>query len=180
MDIGSAKVTKEEMDGVCHHLIDVVEPDKEFSVSEYKDLGTEAINEILEKGKLPMIVGGTGLYINSLTCNMNFSETEKDEEYRKELESIAKEKGNIYVHEMLKDIDMESYKNIHANNLKRVIRALEVYKLTGEPFSSYNAGDSFYESDYDIYFYVLTFLGRGLPRHLVKYYSECLCKKVFE
>lgn len=156
MDIGSAKVTKEEMDGVCHHLIDVVEPDKEFSVSEYKDLGTEAINEILEKGKLPMIVGGTGLYINSLTCNMNFSETEKDEEYRKELESIAKEKGNIYVHEMLKDIDMESYKNIHANNLKRVIRALEVYKLTGEPFSSYNAGDSFYESDYDIYFYVLT------------------------
>lgn len=156
MDIGSAKVTKEEMDGIPHHLIDVVEPDREFSVSEYKDLGTEALNEIIKKGKLPMIVGGTGLYINSLTCNMNFSETEKDEEYRKELEELAKEKGNDYVHEMLKDIDPESYKNIHANNLKRVIRALEVYKLTGEPFSSYNAGDSFYESDYDIHFYVLT------------------------
>jgi len=103
-----------------------------------------------------MIVGGTGLYINSLTCNMNFTESEKDEEYRKELETLAREKGNVYVHELLKDIDHKSYENIHPNNLKRVIRALEVYKLTGHPFSSYNAGDKLYDTNYDIYFYVLT------------------------
>lgn len=156
MDIGSAKVMPQEMMGIKHHMIDVVDPGDEFSVSEYKDLGDKSLKEILNKGKLPMIVGGTGLYINSLTCNMNFSETEKDESYRKELEETAKEKGNVYVHELLKDIDPISYKNIHPNNLKRVIRALEVYKLTGHPFSSYNAGESFYESNYDIYFYVLT------------------------
>ena len=156
MDIGSAKVTKEEMDGIKHYMIDIVDPKDEFSVSEYKDLGDKALNEILNKGKLPMIVGGTGLYINSLTCNMNFSETEKDEDYRKELEEAAREKGNLYVHELLKDIDPISYKNIHPNNLKRVIRALEVYKVTGHPFSSYNSGESFYDTEYDIYFYVLT------------------------
>lgn len=156
MDIGSAKVTEEEMDGIKHHLIDVVEPSEEFSVSEFKDYGEKALDEILGKDKLPMIVGGTGLYINSLTCNMNFSETQKDEDYRNELNKLAEEKGNVYVHEMLKDIDSESYKNIHPNNLKRVIRALEVYKLTGQPFSSYNAGEKLYDSDYDIYFYVLT------------------------
>ncbi len=156
MNIGSAKVTEEEMNGVKHYLIDVVDPSMEFSVSEYKDYGEKALGEILAQDKLPMIVGGTGLYINSLTCNMNFSETEKDEAYREELESLAEEKGNIYVHELLKDIDEESYKNIHPNNRKRVIRALEVYKLTGHPFSSYNAGEKLYESKYDIYFYVLT------------------------
>ncbi|MBE6047125.1 MAG: tRNA (adenosine(37)-N6)-dimethylallyltransferase MiaA [Clostridium sp.] len=156
MDIGSAKVTEEEMKGVKHHLIDVVEPSEEFSVSEFKNYGQEALNKILKDGKLPMIVGGTGLYINSLTCNMNFTESEKDEEYRKELETLAREKGNVYVHELLKDIDHKSYENIHPNNLKRVIRALEVYKLTGHPFSSYNAGDKLYDTNYDIYFYVLT------------------------
>ena len=156
MDIGSAKVTEEEMKGVKHHLIDVVNPGKEFSVSDFKDYGEKALKEIYAKGKLPMIVGGTGLYINSLTCNMNFTESEKDDDYRKELDSLAEEKGNIYVHELLKDIDPISYKNIHPNNRKRVIRALEVYKLTGQPFSSYNAGEKLYDSNYDIHFYVLT------------------------
>ena len=156
MDIGSAKVTEEEMKGVKHHLIDVVNPGKEFSVSDFKDYGEKALKEIYAKGKLPMIVGGTGLYINSLTCNMNFTESEKDDDYRKELDSLAEEKGNIYVYELLKDIDPISYKNIHPNNRKRVIRALEVYKLTGQPFSSYNAGEKLYDSNYDIHFYVLT------------------------
>ena len=156
MDIGSAKVSKEEMDGITHHLIDVVEPSKEFSVADYKKYGEEAINEILSKGKMPIIVGGTGLYINALTCNMNFTEADKDETYREELEKLAEEHGNNYIHDMLKDIDEISYREIHANNRKRVIRALEVYKLTGKPFSSYNAGEDFYNSQYDIYYYVLT------------------------
>ena len=156
MDIGSAKVSKEEMNGVVHHLIDVVDPSINFSVADYKEQGEKVINEILSRGKLPIIVGGTGLYINSLTCNMNFTEAEKDKEYRKELDKLANEYGNNYIHEMLKDIDPISYKEIHANNRKRVIRALEVYKLTGKPFSSYNAGEDFYKSEYDVHYYVLT------------------------
>lgn len=156
MDIGSAKVTKEEMDGIKHHLIDVVEPSERFSASDFKEYGEKALEEIFAKDKFPMIVGGTGLYINALTCNMNFSETDKDQEYRDKLDALADEKGNEYIHEFLKDIDPISYKEIHPNNRKRVIRALEVYKLTNKPFSSYNAGEDFYESNYDIYFYVLT------------------------
>ena len=156
MDIGSAKVTEEEMDGVKHHLIDVIEPDVPFSVADFKEYGDKAIKEIISQNKFPSIAGGTGLYINSLTCNMTFTEAEKDDEYRLELEKLCEEKGNDYVHEMLKDIDPVSYREIHANNRKRVIRALEVYKLTGKPFSSYNAGEDFYKSDYDVYYYVLT------------------------
>ncbi|WP_049177009.1 tRNA (adenosine(37)-N6)-dimethylallyltransferase MiaA [Clostridium paraputrificum] len=156
MDIGSAKVSKEEMNGVVHHLIDVVDPSENFSVADYKEQGEKAIKEIISRGKLPIIVGGTGLYINSLTCNMNFTEAEKDEEYRKDLDKLANEHGNNYIHEMLKEIDPISYKEIHANNRKRVIRALEVYKLTGKPFSSYNAGEDFYKSEYDVHYYILT------------------------
>lgn len=156
MDIGSAKVTKEEMDGVKHHLIDVVNPDVPFSVADFKEHGDAALKDIISRGKFPIIAGGTGLYINSLTCNMTFTEAEKDEEYRKYLEDLANEKGNEYIHEMLKECDPISYKEIHANNRKRVIRALEVFKLTKKPFSSYNVGDDFYKSDYDIHYYVLT------------------------
>lgn len=155
MDIGSAKVTKEEMDGVKHHMIDIIDPSQEFSVAEYKEKGMEALDSIILKNKIPIIAGGTGLYINALTCNMNFSETEKDEEYRKYLLDLSIEKGNEYVHEMLKEHDIVSYNNIHPNNVKRVIRALEVYKLTGKPFSEYNSGEDFYKTDYDVKYYVL-------------------------
>lgn len=156
MDIGSAKVTTEEMNGISHYLIDVIEPDIPFSVADFKEYGNNALKKIIDKGKLPIISGGTGLYINSLTCNMNFTEAEKDEEYRNYLETLAMEKGNEYIHEMLKACDPISYKEIHPNNRKRVIRALEVFKLTNKPFSSYNAGEDFYNSDYNVYYYVLT------------------------
>lgn len=156
MDIGSAKVTEEEMDGIKHYMIDVISPEIPFSVADFKEFGDKALQQILSKGNFPMIVGGTGLYINSLTCNMTFTEAEKDEEYRKHLEELAIKNGNEYIHEMLKECDPISYKEIHANNRKRVIRALEVYKLTGKPFSSYNVGEDFYKSNYDIYYYVLT------------------------
>lgn len=155
MDIGSAKITKEEMDGVTHHMIDVVNPDEEFSVADYKEMAEAAIKDIISRGKLPILTGGTGLYINSLTCNMSFTESEKDEGYREELSKLMEEEGTEYVHNMLKEIDPISYESIHPNNRKRVIRALEVYKLTGKPFSSYNVGSDLYNSKYDVYYYVL-------------------------
>ena len=155
MDIGSAKITKEEMDGVKHHMIDVVDPDTPFSVAEYKNLATKCIEDIISRGKLPILVGGTGLYINALTCNMDFTEAESDIEYRKELEELADKYGNEYIHKMLKDIDEKSYNDIHYNNRKRVIRALEVYKLTNKPFSSFNLGDELYNGPYDVKYFVL-------------------------
>lgn len=156
MDIGSAKITKDEMENINHYMIDIVKPSDKFSVSDYKDLGKKCIEKILDEGKLPIITGGTGLYINALTCNMDFTDANTDYEYRKYLEQEAESKGNEYLHSLLKDIDKISYKEIHYNNRKRVIRALEVYKLTGKPFSSFNAGDDFYNSEYDVYYYVLT------------------------
>lgn len=155
MNIGSAKVTKEEMDGVVHHMIDVVDPKEAFSVSDYKKMGDKIINDILSKGKLPILVGGTGLYINALTCNMNFTEADIDLNYRKELEVLAEEKGNSFIHDMLLKIDPISYKEIHCNNRKRVIRALEVYKLTNKPFSSFNLGKDIYNGVYETKYYVL-------------------------
>lgn len=155
MDIGSAKVTVEEMEGIPHHMIDIVDPSVPFSVAEFKDMATKCIEDIISRNKLPILVGGTGLYINALTCNMNFTEAESDNEYREELEVLANEKGNEFIHNMLKEIDPISYKEIHFNNRKRVIRALEVYKLTKKPFSSFNAGDSFYNGPYDVKYYVI-------------------------
>lgn len=155
MDIGSAKITRDEMEGIPHHMIDVVDPGTSFSVAEYKEIATKCINDIISRGKLPILVGGTGLYINALTCNMNFTEAESDNEYRKELEELADKNGNIFIHEMLKDIDPISYKEIHFNNRKRVIRALEVFKLTNKPFSSFNSGDDFYNCPYDVRYYVI-------------------------
>ncbi|WP_294186234.1 tRNA (adenosine(37)-N6)-dimethylallyltransferase MiaA [uncultured Clostridium sp.] len=155
MDIGSAKITKDEMDGVPHHMIDVIDPSSSFSVAEYKEIASKCVEDIISRNKLPILVGGTGLYINALTCNMNFTEADSDEEYRKELEKLADENGNEFIHNMLKDIDPTSYKEIHFNNRKRVIRALEVYKLTNKPFSSFNSGDDFYNGPYDARYYVI-------------------------
>ncbi|MBS5949622.1 MAG: tRNA (adenosine(37)-N6)-dimethylallyltransferase MiaA [Clostridium sp.] len=155
MDIGSAKISKDEMDGVIHHMIDVVDPKDPFSVADYKEKADKAIQDILSRNKLPILVGGTGLYINALTCNMNFTEANKDENYRSELESLAEEKGNEFIHNMLKDIDPISYNEIHYNNRKRVIRALEVYKLTNKPFSSFNLGEEIYNGPYEVKYYVL-------------------------
>lgn len=155
MDIGSAKITTEEMDGIKHHMIDVTTPNKPFSVVDFKNMAQPIIDDLLSKDKLPILTGGTGLYINALTCNMNFTDATNDEAYRLELEELAKEHGDIYIHNMLKDIDPVSYESIHPNNRKRVIRALEVYKVTNKPFSSFNAGEDFYKSKYDVHYYVL-------------------------
>lgn len=136
MDIGTAKPTQEEMGDIKHHLIDLVYPDEEFSVAVYKEMAEECIDDILSRGKLPMIVGGTGLYINSIVYNMNFTDTISDPEYRAFLQGLADKYGNCYVREMLKSCDIKSYERFHENDLRRIIRALEVYKITGKPISS--------------------------------------------
>lgn len=156
MDVGSAKISKEEMEGIPHHLVDIVSPEEEFSVIDFKERASAAIEDISLRGCLPMVVGGTGFYINSLIFNYSYTSAEKDEDYRKYLENLAAREGNTYVHEMLKNIDSESYERLYPNDLKRVIRALEVYKLTGQTISEYTACDDIYNIPYDINYFVLT------------------------
>jgi tRNA dimethylallyltransferase len=135
MDIGTAKPDEKEMSGIKHHLIDEIYPDEEFSVARFKELALKYIDEIHQKGKIPIVTGGTGLYINSLIYNINFSETISDWELREQLKREADEKGNNYVHDKLKQIDPESAAKIHPNNMKRVIRAIEVFTHTNKPIS---------------------------------------------
>lgn len=126
MDIGTAKITKEEMGGVPHHLIDIVSPNEEFSVGEYVKLANEKFEEIFERGKQPILVGGTGLYINALTKDFDFGNASKDEEIRNKYKAILEEKGKEFLHNVLKSKDEEIAKRIHENDTKKVIRALEI------------------------------------------------------
>lgn len=135
MDIGTAKVTAEEMDNIPHHLIDLKNPDESFSVAEFQSKVTEKITEISSRGKLPIIVGGTGLYINAVLYGYNFTEQPSDEQFRREMEQIAEEAGPHILYERLLKIDQESAAKIHPNNVRRVIRALEVYHCTGQKMS---------------------------------------------
>lgn len=132
MNIGTAKPTKEEQEGIVHYMLDIISPEEEFNVSKYKKMAEEKIEEILKKGKLPIIVGGTGLYVNSLINGIEFSEVKEDLEYRKEKMEKVKKYGEEYLHNELKKIDEESANKIDKNNVRRVIRALEIYKVTGK------------------------------------------------
>src|SRR5690625_4745050 len=128
LDVGTAKVTKEEADGIPHHLIDICNIEDKFSVADFKQMCYDKIEEIRSRGNNVIIAGGTGLYVNAVVYNMNFNEENVDYNYRKELENIAKEKGNDYLHSMLENIDPQTAKQIHKNNVKRVIRAIEMAK----------------------------------------------------
>lgn len=149
LDIASAKPTPEEMQGIPHHLIDFLDRDVTFSVSDYVNLANEKITGIISRGKLPVIVGGTGLYIDSLLNNVKFSEGGSDEAYREELYKVAREKGNEYLYNMLVDTDPVAAESIHMNNLVRVVRALEVFHITGRRFSELKAESRLIESPYD-------------------------------
>ncbi len=155
LDIGSAKITSEEMDGVKHYLIDVLDPTDEFDIYTFKKLAKEAIDDIYAKGKIPIIVGGTGFYIQSVLYDIDFEDTEVDMEYRKELEELAGLYGNDYIHKMLEDVDSEYAAGIHPNNLKRVIRALEFYHENNIPLSQHNSEQKSNESPYNFAYYVL-------------------------
>jgi tRNA dimethylallyltransferase len=156
MDIGTAKVTEEEKNGIKHYLIDALYPDQEFNVNIFQSLAKDSIKSILDNNKIPIMVGGTGFYIQSVIYDIDFDDTNKDTSYRLELEELANTLGNEYIHNMLKDIDPVSYEKIHPNNLKRVIRALEYYKETKTPISLHNEKESQKESPYNLLFYVLT------------------------
>ncbi|KPU44846.1 tRNA dimethylallyltransferase [Oxobacter pfennigii] len=150
MDIGTAKPTPKEMDGVRHHLIDVVNPDEEFSVALFREKAVKHIDDLISSNKLPIVAGGTGLYINSLTYALDFTETISDWDYRNSLLDMAKEKGNAYVHNMLKAVDIDSFNRLHENDLKRIIRALEVYKYTGKTITEVQIGSRKKAIDYDL------------------------------
>lgn len=155
MDIGSAKITPEEMDGIEHHLIDILEPHEEFHVVRFQALAKEAIQNIYAKGKIPILVGGTGFYIQSVLYDIDFTENEEDESLRNRLEEFAKKEGNEALFERLRSIDPESCNIIHANNIKRVIRAIEFYEKTGKPISEHNKEQRGKISPYNFAYFVL-------------------------
>lgn len=155
MDIGSAKITPEEMDGVHHYLVDELEPFEEFHVVKFQEYAQKYLNEIYAHEKIPIIAGGTGFYIQALLNDIDFTEQESDSAYRKELEALAEEHGNQYLHDRLKEVDPESAEAIHPNNRKRVIRALEFYQETGRKISEHNAKEQMRTSPYNFAYFVL-------------------------
>lgn len=155
MDVGSAKITPEEMDGVRHYLVDELEPFDEFHVVKFQEYAQKYLNEIYAHGKIPIIAGGTGFYIQALLNDIDFTEQESDSAYRKELEALAEEHGNQYLHDRLKEVDPESAEAIHPNNRKRVIRALEFYQETGRKISEHNAKEQMRTSPYNFAYFVL-------------------------
>ena len=155
MDIGSAKIRKEEMQGVTHYLVDILEPEEEFHIVKFQELAKAAMEEIYAKGKIPILVGGTGFYIQAVTRDIDFTQAEQETSYREELEQLAKEKGTEYLHEKLREVDPKSAENIHANNVKRVIRALEFYHQNGTPISEHNEEQKQQTSPYNLAYFVL-------------------------
>ena len=149
MDIATAKPTKEEMRGIPHHLIGFLDRNVSFSVADYVELAGSVIGDISERKKLPVVVGGTGLYVSSLLDNIKFADIKSDAGLRKKLEDEAERLGNSYLFEKLEKVDPESAAELHPNNLVRVIRALEVYELTGKKLSLFKAESRLEESPYD-------------------------------
>lgn len=162
MDIGSAKIREEEMQGIRHYLVDELLPEEEFHIVRFQQMAKAAMEEIYAKGKIPILVGGTGFYIQAVTRDIDFTEAEQDDGYRKELEALASEKGNEYLHRMLEEVDPKSAEEIHANNVKRVIRALEFYHQNHTPISSHNQEQKEHTSPYNLAYFVL-----NAPRELL-------------
>lgn len=156
MNIGTAKITPEEMQGIPHHLVDEIAPDTPFHVYEFKKMAEQAIHEIWKRGHIPIVAGGTGFYIQALLYDIDFNPEEKNRSYRAELEETAGVKGADFLHERLKNIDPISAECIHPNNIKRVIRALEYYHETGTPISAHNQQQRAKNSPYNFIYIVLT------------------------
>ena len=156
LNIGSAKIRPEETEGVPHHLIDVLDPSEEFSVMRFQEMAKEAMAGIYERGRVPIIVGGTGFYIQSVLYDVDFAENPPDKSYRRELERRAKEGQEALLFEELRAVDPDSCLSIDPHNVKRVIRALEYFQETGEPISRHNARERAKESPYDFDYFVLT------------------------
>lgn len=155
MNIGTAKIQQSEMQGVRHHLIDILDPGEDFNVVLFKKYALEAMKDIYSREKIPVVVGGTGFYIQALLYDIYFEDNDNDMSYREELQTLAAEHGNSYIHDMLAGVDPESAEKIHENNVKRVIRALEFYKKTGMKISKHNEAESQKESPYNFEYFVL-------------------------
>ena len=162
MDIGSAKIRSEEMQGIPHYLVDVLEPEEEFHIVKFQQMAKKAMEDIYSRGKIPILVGGTGFYIQAVTKDIDFTEAQQENDYRKELEALAEEKGGEHLHEMLRKVDPVSADAIHAHNVKRVIRALEFYNQNGSPISAHNEEQKQHESPYSLAYFVL-----NMPRELL-------------
>lgn len=162
MDIGSAKIRPWEMQGVPHHLVDVLDPREEFHVVRFQQMAKEAMEQIYSRGKIPLLVGGTGFYIQAVTRDIDFSQEGEDSPFRRELEALAREKGAEYLHSRLAQVDEESARKIHPNNVKRVIRALEFYEENHYPISLHNQQEKEKESPYNLAYFVL-----NAPRDLL-------------
>lgn len=156
MDIGSAKIMPDEMEGVKHYLIDELDPSDEFNIVRFQQMAKDALKEIYANGQIPIVAGGTGFYIQALLYDIDFTHQDSDEAFRKEMADYAAEYGAEALHEKLKEIDPVSYKMIHANNTKRVIRALEYYRMTGQPISAHNEQEHQKVSPYNFAYFVLT------------------------
>lgn len=157
MDIGSAKITKDEMQGVKHYLVDEIDPLEKYDVTRFKASADKALKKIWAKGMIPIVAGGTGFYIQALVKNLEFGEeSSPDEEYRNGLMKKAAEMGNAYIHDMLKKVDYKAALDIHENNVKRVIRALEYNHATGLKISDLNNEQQETESPYELFYFVIT------------------------
>ena len=156
MDIGTAKIMPEEMEGIKHYLVDELDPKEEFHVARFQQMAKDAMDKIYDKGRIPILVGGTGFYIQALLYDIDFTENDSPNDYRKKLEILAKEKGAEYLHTMLTEVDPKSALQIHTNNIKRTIRALEFYHQTGMKISEHNEAEREKESPYQYAYFVLT------------------------
>lgn len=155
MDIGSAKITQPEMQGIKHYLIDEFDPAEDFHVVKFQTYAKKYMDEIYKEGKIPILVGGTGFYIQALLRDIDFTKKDSDETYREELEAFALEHSEQALHNLLKEVDPKSAETIHANNKKRVIRALEYYHITGKKISEHNEQEKERKSPYNFAYFVL-------------------------
>lgn len=162
MDIGTAKIRPSEMQGVPHHLIDILDPREPFHVAAFQEYCNQCMAEIYGRGHIPILVGGTGFYIQAVLYQINFAQTEQDETYRKYLQQVAESSGAETLHRQLAQVDPEAADQIHPNNVKRVIRALEYYRQTGTKISEHNAKEQQKSSPYHFRYYVLS-----LPREIL-------------
>lgn len=155
MDIGTAKIRPEQMEDIPHYMVDILDPSEEFNVVIFVDMAKKAMEKIYGNGHIPILVGGTGFYIQALLYDIDFSQHEQSEEYRKELTQLAAKKGENYLHDMLIKVDPEYAANVHFHNVKKVIRALEFYKETGQKLSEHNKQQRKKESPYNFAYFVL-------------------------
>ncbi|HHW02759.1 MAG TPA: tRNA (adenosine(37)-N6)-dimethylallyltransferase MiaA [Thermoanaerobacterales bacterium] len=156
MDIGTAKPSRAEQRGIRHHMIDILNPDQDFSVADFQSMVKQCIEDIVSRHKLPLLSGGTGLYVNAVCYNYTFSEFEKDEALREQLRNQALKYGNEFLYDKLEKLDPDAARKIHPNNLRRIIRALEVCIKTGCTFSSYEEKTKKQKSLYDLFMFGLT------------------------